>query len=102
MWRRSRLSRPITRIPPATSVTYISPYEIQANAPPGGGTVDVTVSTGGGTSATSSADQFTYTNSGYVAVASDGGVFNYGDSNFSGSEGSIVLNKPVVGVAAQG
>ena len=39
---------------------------------------------------------------GYWIAASDGGIFNYGDSNFSGSEGSIVLNKPVVGVAAEG
>ena len=83
---------------PATSVTYISPYELQANAPPGGGTVDVTVSTGAGTSATSSADQFTYTNSGYVVVASDGGVFNYG-SPFYGSQGGKALNAPIVGIA---
>ena len=83
---------------PATSVTYISPYELQANAPTGGGTVDVTVSTGAGTSATSSADQFTYTNSGYVEVASDGGVFNYG-SPFYGSQGGKALNAPIVGIA---
>ena len=83
---------------PATSVTYISPYELQANAPTGGGTVDVTVSTAAGTSATSSADQFTYTNSGYVEVASDGGVFNYG-SPFYGSQGGKALNTPIVGIA---
>ena len=34
---------------------------------------------------------------GYWIAASDGGIFNYGDANFSGSEGGIVLNKPVVG-----
>jgi hypothetical protein len=39
---------------------------------------------------------------GYWIAASDGGIFNYGDANFSGSEGSVVLNKPVVGIAAQG
>ena len=65
---------------PATSVAYVSPYELRATAPGGSGAVDVTVTTGAGTSATSSADQFTYTNSGYLLVASDGGIFNYGDA----------------------
>jgi hypothetical protein len=31
-------------------------------------------------------------------VASDGGIFSYGDAQFYGSTGSIVLNKPVVGM----
>ena len=39
---------------------------------------------------------------GYWIAASDGGIFNYGNATFNGSEGSVVLNKPVVGVAAQG
>jgi hypothetical protein len=82
---------------PATSVTYVSPYELQATAPGGSGVVDVTVTTGAGTSATSSADQFTYTNSGYVLVASDGGVFNYG-APFYGSQGGKALNAPIVGI----
>ena len=42
------------------SATYVSPYELTAVAPAGSGTVDVTVSTGQGTSATSAADVFTY------------------------------------------
>jgi hypothetical protein len=33
-------------------------------------------------------------------VASDGGIFDYGDAAFSGSEGGVVLNKPVVGMAS--
>src|SRR5271169_3018146 len=37
---------------------------------------------------------------GYWLVASDGGIFNYGDAAFYGSTGSIALNKPVVGMAA--
>ena len=37
---------------------------------------------------------------GYWLVASDGGIFSYGDAQFYGSSGSIVLNKPVVGMAA--
>ena len=38
-------------------------------------------------------------NLGYALVASDGGVFNYGDAGFYGSTGNIHLNKPVVGMA---
>jgi hypothetical protein len=37
---------------------------------------------------------------GYWLVATDGGIFNYGDANVYGSTGSIVLNKPVVGMSA--
>ncbi len=36
---------------------------------------------------------------GYYLVASDGGVFSYGDAVFYGSTGSIHLNQPVVGMA---
>ena len=35
-------------------------------------------------------------------VASDGGVFNFGDAIFSGSLGGTPLNQPIVGVAASG
>ena len=38
--------------------------------------------------------------SGYWLVASDGGVFNYGDAAFYGSTGAINLNKPIVAMAA--
>jgi subtilase family serine protease len=37
---------------------------------------------------------------GYWLVASDGGIFAYGDAHFYGSTGGITLNKPVVGMAA--
>ena len=37
---------------------------------------------------------------GYWLVASDGGIFSYGDAGFFGSAGSVTLNKPVVGMAA--
>jgi hypothetical protein len=33
-------------------------------------------------------------------VASDGGIFSFGDAQFYGSEGSQHLNRPVVGIAA--
>ena len=45
---------------PATNLDVVSATEITAASPAGTGTVDVTVTTVGGTSATSSADQFTY------------------------------------------
>ncbi len=37
---------------------------------------------------------------GYWLVASDGGLFSYGDATFHGSTGQHGLNKPVVGMAA--
>ncbi len=37
---------------------------------------------------------------GYYMVATDGGIFNYGNLPFCGSEGGQVLNRPVVGMAA--
>ena len=37
---------------------------------------------------------------GYWLVASDGGIFTYGDAGFYGSTGAIQLNKPIVGMAA--
>ncbi len=37
--------------------------------------------------------------SGYLSVASDGGIFTFGQ-DFCGSTGSITLNRPVVGMAA--
>ena len=37
---------------------------------------------------------------GYWLVASDGGIFAFGDAKFSGSMGGHPLNKPIVGMAA--
>jgi hypothetical protein len=37
---------------------------------------------------------------GYWLVASDGGIFSYGDAKFYGSAGAIPLKQPVVGMAA--
>ena len=45
----------------ATDVTVVNDTTITADSPAGTGTVDVTVTTPAGTSATSTADQFTYT-----------------------------------------
>jgi hypothetical protein len=38
----------------------------------------------------------------YWLVASDGGIFSFGGAPFYGSTGSIVLNKPIVGMSAVG
>ena len=38
--------------------------------------------------------------SGYWLVASDGGIFTFGDAQFYGSTGAIHLNRPIVGMAA--
>src|SRR5688500_11372321 len=37
---------------------------------------------------------------GYWTVASDGGIFAFGDAQFFGSTGSLRLNQPIVGMAA--
>jgi hypothetical protein len=37
---------------------------------------------------------------GYWLVASDGGIFTFGDAGFFGSTGNIRLNQPIVGMAA--
>jgi len=35
---------------------------------------------------------------GYWLVASDGGIFSFGDATFFGSSGSTPLNEPIVGM----
>jgi hypothetical protein len=37
---------------------------------------------------------------GYWLVASDGGIFAFGDARFDGSTGAVHLNRPIVGMAA--
>jgi hypothetical protein len=37
---------------------------------------------------------------GYWLVASDGGIFSFGDAQFQGSTGALRLNRPIVGMAA--
>jgi hypothetical protein len=39
---------------------------------------------------------------GYWEVASDGGIFAFGDAKFYGSMGGIPLDQPVVGIAPTG
>ena len=42
----------------------------------------------------------TTANQGYWLVASDGGIFTFGDAGYFGSTGAIRLNQPIVGMAA--
>ena len=54
----------------ATGVTVTSATSLTATSPAGSGTVDVTVSTGAGTSSPGAADQFTYAVAGWTATLS--------------------------------
>jgi hypothetical protein len=91
---------------PSIGFTVDSDTQITATSPAGSGTVDITVVTPIGVSTTSAADQFTYGSSrsasdeGYWLVASDGGIFTFGDAAFYGSEASQPLNQPIVGMSA--
>ena len=94
----------------AASYTVVSATEVTATVPAGVvGTVDVTVTTGSGTSATSPADRFTAVplqaagggSSGYRMVAADGGVFDFGSARYLGSlPGAHVHVTDIVGSAA--
>jgi hypothetical protein len=53
----------------------------------------------GGGNALGTCDRPAAAQNGYLTVASDGGIFAFGQ-DFCGSTGSIALNKPVVGMAA--
>jgi len=73
---------------PSFNVT--SDTTMSAQAPAGvSGTVDVTVTSPRGTSATSSADQFSYRTPGYDLAGSDGGVFVFPIGQSSGFFGSL-------------
>ncbi|HLN42637.1 MAG TPA: IPT/TIG domain-containing protein, partial [Acidimicrobiales bacterium] len=73
---------------------------LTVNTPAGAvGTVDVTVTTPGGTSATSAADKFAYVNSGYWMVGNDGGIFSFGGAPFEGSLPGLGIHvKNIVGM----
>ncbi len=85
--------------------TVVSDTQLTATVPPGAaGTVNVTVTGPGGTSATGTADHFTYLADGYRLVAADGGVFTHGGATFAGScpePGSVCSGEShIVGGAA--
>ena len=81
-----------------TSVTVVPPNATYPQC------VDITVGNSQGVSALSAADHFGFggdlnCGDGYRFVASDGGVFDFGDAGFYGSTGGLQLNAPVVGMA---
>src|SRR5271166_2247246 len=92
------LSGSVTIPPNATGSATVSIFEPNAwgSAFPGNNTVNSSFSsndlTGTGT--------IGITNVGYWEVASDGGLFSFGDANFFGSMGGMPLNKPIVAMAA--
>jgi subtilase family serine protease len=77
-----------------TSVTVIAPATLTL------GPVEVTVSTANGTSAPVPQAAYTYLGSSYDLVASDGGIFSFGNAQFYGSMGGHPLNEPIVAMAA--
>jgi hypothetical protein len=95
---------------PATSYTVVNANTIDAVSPAqAASAVNVLVTTVDGTNSAAPANQFTYTTTaptpstateGYWEVASDGGIFSFGNALFHGSAGNITLNKPVVGMAS--
>ena len=69
---------------------------VAADAPPGARDVTVTNNDGGTTTCTGC---FRVIGQGYWMVASDGGIFAFGDAPYSGSTGAKMLNKPIVAMA---
>jgi hypothetical protein len=70
---------------------------VAADAPPGPRDITVTNRSDGGTIACTGC--FRVIGQGYWMVASDGGIFAFGDAKFAGSAGSQALNKPIVAMA---
>jgi Pro-kumamolisin, activation domain/IPT/TIG domain len=82
----------------ATTLTVVPPNAPFATC------VDITVANAQGVSEQTGADRYGFggdlnCGEGYRFVASDGGVFDFGDAGFWGSTGSIHLNAPMVGMA---
>jgi hypothetical protein len=67
---------------------------VAPGAPPGARDIVVTNRSDGGSATCSGC--FRVIGQGYWMVASDGGVFSFGDARFVGSAGSQSLNKPIV------
>ncbi|MGH2717497.1 MAG: SpoIID/LytB domain-containing protein [Actinomycetota bacterium] len=78
--------------PVSTPTPSVTPTSTVTPAPSSGLTANAT---GGSTGAQASS-----ATNGYWLVASDGGIFNYGDAHFYGSTGGMHLNQPIVGMAA--
>jgi hypothetical protein len=84
---------------PAGFVRVASASQLEAIAPPGTGTVDVTVATEGGTSAATSVDRFTYTSppppSGGGGPGEEGGAGGSDSGGSSGGGGGLDGSEPV-------
>jgi hypothetical protein len=87
----------------ATSVTVISPTDIEATAPAGTGTVDVTVTNSAGTSSTGAPDEFTYLSapnvtslSGHAGTAAGGSVIEIDGSGFDNATGVLFGAIPAI------
>ena len=101
---RSPCPAQTSRAPPRSSsgrrqhaFTVTSPTSLHGPGTPRAGrrrTVDVTVESPDGTSPVVAGDRYTYALPGYWLVASDGGIFAFGDAGFYGSTGGIALNQP--------
>jgi hypothetical protein len=94
----------------STNIAFstVSSTEISIGLPsePIGTVLDLTVTGPAGTSAITPGDRITYVvppppppTGGYWEVASDGGIFSFGNATFYGSMGGTRLNAPVVGMA---
>jgi hypothetical protein len=74
-------------------LSYVSPLSSGLIGAAGG-------SGGSSGGATASSSAFESSIKGYWLVASDGGIFSYGDATFHGSTGGMALNQPIVGMSA--
>jgi hypothetical protein len=99
--------------PPGVGFSLPAGYDITTpwrvtfaeTAPSGTVTVDLSVDPVGGGAALATASYSTEltapsSGDGYWLVASDGGIFSYGNAAFLGSAGAVPLNKPIVGMEA--
>jgi outer membrane protein assembly factor BamB len=84
-----------TSVPPPSGGTAPTP-------PPSGGTTPTPPSGAGGAPTAPTTGAAATTNGpgiGYTMAASDGGIFNFGEAGYFGSQGGKTLDKPVVGMA---
>jgi hypothetical protein len=86
----------------ASGIQVVSPSSLTAVVPAGTQTqapVPVVVVGSTGTSSASTGANYYYARPGYLMVASDGGVFAFGQAGFFGSAGNLSLPAPIVGSA---
>jgi hypothetical protein len=88
---------------PAQATQRLDEQHLRALTPPHrAGQVDVTVSSPAGSATIPGGFTFNLPprSGGYWLVASDGGIFPFGNAGGYGSTGSVRLNQPIVGMAA--